>query len=58
MKCGGCVKAVNDALSAVSGIENFNIDLEKQLVTAKASVPQEILLEAISKAGKKCSPLS
>ncbi|KAI9284585.1 hypothetical protein BC943DRAFT_325169 [Umbelopsis sp. AD052] len=40
------------------GVEKVDIDLEKQLVIVDASVPQEKVLETITKTGKAVTPIA
>ncbi|KAG0334334.1 Cytosolic copper metallochaperone [Podila humilis] len=54
MSCGGCSGAVTRALTALEGVEKFDVSLENQLVTVETtSLSQEAVLEAIQKTGKK-----
>ncbi|EPS63271.1 copper chaperone, partial [Genlisea aurea] len=55
MSCGGCAGAVKRVLGKLEGVESYDIDLEKQKVTVKASVPPETVLETVSKTGKATS---
>ncbi|KAJ9060931.1 Cytosolic copper metallochaperone [Entomophthora muscae] len=57
MTCGGCSGAVTKALSKMEGIDNVEIDMEKQLVAVStSSVSKEDIFEAIKKTGKEVSP--
>ncbi|KAG2176065.1 hypothetical protein INT44_000544 [Umbelopsis vinacea] len=58
MSCSGCSNAVNRALNKLEGVEKVDIDLEKQLVIVDASVPQEKVLETITKTGKAVTPIA
>ncbi|CAO3672048.1 unnamed protein product [Umbelopsis ramanniana] len=58
MSCSGCSNAVNRALNKLEGVEKVDIDLEKQLVVVDATVPQEKVLETITKTGKAVTPIA
>lgn len=55
MMCNHCVASVTKALSAVKGVENVEITLEngQAIVTAKESVSEKALKNAVEKAGYK-----
>jgi len=55
MSCNHCVMAVTKALSAVQGIKNPNVDLERGEVTFEEENPVQlgVVREAIEKAGYK-----
>lgn len=53
MSCGHCVRAVNDALSAVVGVEKVDVDLESGMARVEAAegVSREQLAEAVREEG-------
>lgn len=52
MHCGGCVRAVEQELSAVPGVESVAVDLESKLVTVNGeALDDETLRAAIDEAG-------
>lgn len=53
MRCGHCVSAVTKALSALNGVSDVQVDLEKQEATYQEAAPVEMRLvqEAIKKIG-------
>ena len=55
MMCNHCVASVTKALSSVKGVENVEITLEngQAIVTAKESVSEKALKNAVEKAGYK-----
>ncbi|KAI9201879.1 heavy metal-associated domain-containing protein [Polychytrium aggregatum] len=57
MTCSGCSGAVSRILTKTPGVDKFEVNLEKQLVTVTASIPKEAVLEAIRKSGKPVTAL-
>ena len=59
MKCGGCVATVNDALVAVSGVEEVHVDLETKVaqVVAPQSVTTSDLTRVVEASGFSAAPL-
>ncbi len=57
MMCQNCVRHVNEALMKIEGVNEVTIDLKKGkvMVDALDSVKDEVLYEAINKAGYKAS---
>ncbi|KAM7440347.1 ATX1 antioxidant protein 1 [Porites harrisoni] len=55
MTCGGCSGAVTRVLNKKEGIDNIEIDMEKQRVYVTSALSSDELLETIKKAGKTCS---
>ncbi|XAR53488.1 hypothetical protein NMG60_11022061 [Bertholletia excelsa] len=55
MTCEGCVGAVQRVLGKMEGVESFNVDLKEQKVTVKGNVQPEVVLQKVSKTGKKTS---
>ncbi|CAL9754441.1 unnamed protein product [Musa acuminata subsp. burmannicoides] len=53
MSCEGCVGAVKRVLTKME--ESFNVDLKEQKVTVKGNVKPEVVLQTVSKTGKKTS---
>ncbi|UEA31832.1 heavy-metal-associated domain-containing protein [Granulicatella elegans] len=54
LKCSGCAKAVENAASAVEGVEKASIDFEAKKLTVQflqAKVDEKRIIEAVSKAG-------
>ena len=54
LKCSGCAKAVENAVSAVEGVEKANIDLEAKKLTVEFvqdKVDVQRIIESVSKAG-------
>jgi copper chaperone for superoxide dismutase len=52
LECQSCVDSVTSALSKVSGIEKFNVDLQNNLVTTIGSIPPSEIVRAIQSSGK------
>ncbi|KAI8081448.1 heavy metal-associated domain-containing protein [Halteromyces radiatus] len=52
MACSGCSNAVKRALTKLEGVDNIDIDLEKQTVVVDTNLPRESVLETIKKTGK------
>ncbi|CAL9058298.1 unnamed protein product [Musa banksii] len=52
MSCEGCVGAVKRVLTKM---ESFDVDLKEQKVTVKGNVKPEVVLQTVSKTGKKTS---
>ncbi|CAH3190180.1 unnamed protein product [Porites evermanni] len=55
MTCEGCSGAVTRVLNKKGGIDNIEIDMEKQRVYVTSALSPDELLEIIKKAGKTCS---
>lgn len=55
MTCEGCSGAVTRVLNKKGGIDNIEIDMEKQRVYVTSALSSDELLETIKKAGKTCS---
>ncbi|KAL6518314.1 Cytosolic copper metallochaperone [Orobanche minor] len=55
MSCGGCVGAVKRVLEKMEVVESFDIVLKEQKVTVKVkdNVQPDVVLQAVSKTGKK-----
>ena len=54
LKCSGCAKAVENAVSALEGVEKASVDLEVKKLTVEFlqdKVEEQKIIEAISKAG-------
>lgn len=51
MKCGGCVSRVNNVLSSIKGIEEFNVSLEDKKATLTVK-KEKCVDEAIKKIEK------
>jgi Cu+-exporting ATPase len=53
MTCASCVRRVERALGKVEGVESANVNFasETALVTASTSVPSDVLIAAVEKAG-------
>ena len=54
LKCSGCVKAVENAASAVEGVEKTSVDFEAKKLTVEFQqdkVEEQKIIEAVSKAG-------
>lgn len=64
IQCGSCVRTVEKALKAVTGVESAKVDLKKKIATVTyqpAATTLAVLEEAISKSGysandKKADP--
>lgn len=52
LECGACVDSVSAALSKVDGIERYDVDLDRNLVTTKGSIPPSKIVKAIQASGK------
>ena len=57
MHCGSCVSKVQQALSAIEGVEDVEVNLLDGLVKVSGAVKTEYLLQAILKSGYKASPI-
>ncbi|KAF2294115.1 hypothetical protein GH714_007642 [Hevea brasiliensis] len=55
MSCQGCVGAVKRVLGKMEGVESYEIDLKEQKVTVKGNVQPDVVLQTVSKTGKKTS---
>ena len=54
LKCSGCAKAVENAVSAVEGVEKASVDLEVKKLTVEFlqdKAEEQRIVEAVSKAG-------
>ena len=54
LKCSGCAKAVENAVSAVEGVEKASVDFEAKKLTVEFQqdkVEEQKIIEAVSKAG-------
>lgn len=51
MSCEGCESAVEDALTAVSGVNSVEVDLEADSVTVEGTADTDELVTAIENAG-------
>lgn len=51
MACGGCVKSIKEALSALDGSVDVNADLETGIVEVSSSAAPEAVRAAIEEAG-------
>ena len=54
LKCSGCAKAVENAVSAVEGVEKTSVDFEDKKLTVEFlqdKVDEQRIIEAVSKAG-------
>ena len=54
LKCSGCVKAVENAVSAVEGVEKTSVDFEAKKLTVEFQqdkVEEQKIIKAVSKAG-------
>ena len=51
MSCGGCESAVEDALTAVSGVNSVEADSEADSVTVEGTADTDELVTAIEDAG-------
>ncbi|URE49113.1 copper transport protein [Musa troglodytarum] len=55
MPCEGCVGAVKRVFVSFSGLESFDVDLKEIKVTVRGNVKPEVVLQTVSKTGKKTS---
>ncbi|XP_038992178.1 copper transport protein ATX1-like [Hibiscus syriacus] len=53
MSCEGCVGAVKRVLGKMQGVESYEVDLKEQKVTVKGNVQPDVVLQTVSKTGKK-----
>lgn len=54
LKCSGCAKTVENAVSAVEGVEKASVDFEAKKLTVEFQqdkVEEQKIIEAVSKAG-------
>ncbi len=51
MTCGGCVRAVTRALSAVPGVTGVDVDLEQARAMVRGTAPAAALAAAVERAG-------
>lgn len=52
LECQSCVDSVSSALATVNGIEKFDVDLDRNLVTTVGSIPPSEIVKAIQASGK------
>jgi copper chaperone len=55
MSCSHCEMAVENALSKISGIKSYNVDLKKGEANIIGNPDQKIVIEAINKLGYKAT---
>ena len=55
MMCGGCVSAVEKALTALDGVEKVEVDLEAKQARVDGSVDAEAVIAALTEAGYPAS---
>ncbi|OIW01522.1 hypothetical protein TanjilG_19448 [Lupinus angustifolius] len=53
MSCEGCAGAVKRVLGKLDGVESYDIDLKEQKVVVQGNVQPDIVLQTVSKTGKK-----
>jgi len=53
MKCAGCVSAVEQALSAIAGVQAVDVSLEQTCATVTADAKVSDLIAAVESAGFK-----
>ncbi len=58
MKCGGCVTAVEQALSKETGIIQHKVDLDTKRARIETELPVAVLVGAIKAAGFEATELS
>ncbi len=54
LKCSGCAKAVENAVSTVEGVDKASVDLEAKKLTVEFlqdKAEEQRIVEAVSKAG-------
>ncbi len=51
MACGGCVKSITEALTALDAEAAVEADLEKGTVAVQSSLPAETVRQTIEEAG-------
>jgi len=51
IKCSGCMNTIKTSLMKIDGVENLEIDLEKEIVSVGGTVEKELLVQALSKMG-------
>jgi copper chaperone for superoxide dismutase len=52
MECQSCVDSVSSQLKKLPGLEDFEVDLEKNLVVTKGAVPPSDIVRSIQETGK------
>ncbi|HSS90326.1 MAG TPA: heavy metal-associated domain-containing protein, partial [Streptosporangiaceae bacterium] len=59
MTCAACAARVEKTLNAIDGVHaTVNFATERATVTAPASIPVELLIEAVEQAGYDAEPLT
>uniref|UniRef100_A0A1B6D9K4 Extracellular superoxide dismutase [Cu-Zn] n=2 Tax=Clastoptera arizonana TaxID=38151 RepID=A0A1B6D9K4_9HEMI len=53
MTCHKCVEDISSVLSNVSGLEKFDISLEKESVIVQTSLPSDVIKEKIESTGRR-----
>ena len=51
MTCGHCQTAVTQALKAVPGVENVNVDLQSGMAQVQGQADQQALIAAVKEEG-------
>lgn len=51
MKCDGCIKRANEALSEVSGFESAEFDLKEGVATVQGDVDPQAVAQALTETG-------
>ncbi|HSE78245.1 MAG TPA: heavy-metal-associated domain-containing protein [Alphaproteobacteria bacterium] len=51
MTCGGCVRAVGNAIQALAPAAKVTVDLERSLVTVEGAAAESTVARAIEEAG-------
>jgi len=57
MSCSSCSKAVERVLNKTTGVNKFNVNLDKQLVSVTGTADEECIYQAIKKTGKATKKL-
>jgi copper chaperone CopZ len=55
MKCGGCIKNATKALSALSGFENAEFDLDQGTAVVTGEMDQQAVIKALTDTGYPAS---
>ncbi|KAJ3673162.1 hypothetical protein LUZ60_006536 [Juncus effusus] len=53
MDCNGCEKRIRKAINRLDGVDNVEIDMDKQKVTVTGYVDHREVLKAVRRTGKK-----
>jgi len=58
ISCAGCVRSIENALTAVPGVESAEVNFAQRMVTVNGNVSMDALIDAVKKAGYGAAKLS